>query len=92
MGLLFFLFFSLVNGSVVAYLLGLGRMGGGWHLGIGAAGTALGWVFVLFFRFPELVSIGVSGWNIYPLWAALGSLVVGLLIALMLPQDRVDWQ
>lgn len=92
MGLLFFLFFSLVTGSIVAYPLGLGRMGGGWHLAIGAAGTALGWVFVLFLRFPELMTIGVSGWDVYPLWAALGSLIIGIVISLMLPQDRVDWR
>lgn len=67
-------------------------MGGGWHLGIGAAGTALGWVLVLFLRFPELVAIGVNGWRVYPLWAAVGTLLVGIVIALMLPQDRVDWR
>lgn len=90
MGLLFFLFFSLVTGSIIAYPLGLGRMGGGWHLGIGAAGTVLGWLFVLFLRFPEVVTIGVNGWDVYPLWATVGTLVIGMVIALLLPEDRTD--
>lgn len=92
MGLLFFLFFSLVTGSIIAYPLGLGGMGRGWHLGIGATGTALGWVFVLFFRFPEVVTIGVNGWGVYPLWAAVGTLMIGIVVALMLPEDGADWR
>ena len=87
MGILFLVLFSLVAGSVAGHLLGLGRLGGAWHLGIGLAGTGLGWVFVGVLHFPEVSRLAFEGWSVYPVWAAVGTLTTGIALALLLPAE-----
>jgi hypothetical protein len=82
MGILFFLASAFVLGTAVSWPLGLGRMGAGWHVGIGAAGIALSWAFMIFLPLPDLIRIAINGIAVYPVWSSVATLMVGTIVAL----------
>jgi hypothetical protein len=81
-GFVFVLGVALILGTLVAYPLGLGSLGIGWHLGLGLLGQAVSYLFVLVLRVPYLVHAEVSGISVFPVWAVVGTLMVGLVAAI----------
>lgn len=53
-----------------------------------ATGVTMGWAMVAFLPFPYIVRMALDGWTVYPVWAAVGTLLVGLVVALVQPQPR----
>lgn len=86
MGMLFVLLWAGVLGTVVSYLCGLGSLGRAWHVGIGVARVTIGWAMVAFLPFPYLVRMALDGWTVYPVSTAVGTLLVGLVVALYQPR------
>lgn len=87
MGILLAIVTALVLGTVVAWPLGLRRLGTGWHIAIGFAGQGLSWVFVLLLPLPYIVRITINRVTVFPVWAAVGTFMVGLVVALLQPED-----
>ena len=86
MGLLFGFAWAFILGKVICWPLGLGRMGTGWHLGIGVAGIASSWLFMIFLPLPHLVRITINGFPLYLVWSAVGTIMVGAVVALAQPE------
>lgn len=82
MGMLFMLLVALVLGTALCYLLGLGSLGRTWHLGIGVGGIVLSWVMLAVLPLPRLMRVSVSGWTVDPVWAALGTFMVALVVGI----------
>lgn len=82
-GLLFALGTAFVLGTLVAWPLGLGRLGKWWHTAMGVAGLAVSWAFMAFLPLPHVLRITVNGIPVYVVWAAVGTFMVGLVMALI---------
>lgn len=82
-GLLIAIGFAWLAGLIFSHLVGVGHLDKYWHLGFGLAGMALGWFFVLVLRVPYWVRLSVNGVDLVPIWAAVGTVVVVLVAALV---------
>lgn len=88
MGILFVLLCATGLGTAICYVLGLGGLGRQWHVGVGVAGVISGQLLVTYFPIPYVIRIAVNGWPVYPVWAAIGTLLAAMAVGALEPRQE----